>query len=196
LVQGAPKSPFPGSGLTGHGAVWWLPVAPFLQSGWFVDPLTHNFCATGAVRLYNPLTFFLRSGPRRLGLGVEERPDIPRAISPREEPQPRQTDRREQRSDLQLAVTVYGFATTGKLFVEHCATRNVSHSGCCIYLRTRPQADSALALRLLRWGIAAKGAQQLLFQVAWVRQEKDGWLVGASALGPADLYSLAFPGTP
>jgi hypothetical protein len=93
-------------------------------------------------------------------------------------------------------VTICGFATTGKLFVEHCSTRNVSHSGCCIRLRTLPQADTALALRLLRWGLSAKGAPQLLYQVVWVRKDGDGWLVGTSSLGPADLYSLAFPGTP
>jgi hypothetical protein len=147
----------------------------------------------------------------------EERSGFPRASSPGEgaQPQrtdPQQTDRREQRSEeeskkrsetrsetrseVRLAVTVYGFATTGKLFVEHCATRNVSHSGCCIHLQTRPQADAALALRLLRWGLSAKAASQLLYQIVWVQKDGDGWLVGASSLGPADLYSLAFPGTP
>ena len=148
----------------------------------------------------------------------EERSGFPRAISPgegaqpqRTDPQqadPQQTDRHEQgseqqskeraekRSEVRLAVTVYGFATTGKLFVEHCATRNVSHSGCCIHLQTRPQADAALALRLLRWGLSAKAASQLLYQIVWVQKDGDGWLVGASSLGPADLYSLAFPGTP
>jgi hypothetical protein len=155
---------------------------------------------------------------RRFALLDEERSGFPPAISPgegaqpqRTDPQqadPQQTDRREQaseqqskeraekRSEVRLAVTVYGFATTGKLFVEHCATRNVSHSGCCIHLQTRPQADAALALRLLRWGISAKGASQLLYQIVWVQKDGDGWLVGASSLGPADLYSLAFPGTP
>jgi hypothetical protein len=159
---------------------------------------------------------------RRFALLDEERPSFQRAISPGEGTQPQrtdpqqadtqQTDRREQRSeqqskersetrserrsDVQLAVTVYGFATTGKLFVEHCSTRNVSHSGCCIHLRTLPQADTALALRLLRWGLSAKGAAQLLYQVVWVQKDGDGWLVGASSLGPADLYSLAFPVTP
>lgn len=148
----------------------------------------------------------------------EERPSFQRAISPGEGAQPQRTDpqradtqqtdwreqrseqqskeRSEKRSEIQLAVTVYGFATTGKLFVEHCSTRNVSHSGCCIHLRTLPQADTALALRLLRWGLSAKGAAQLLYQVVWVQKDGDGWLVGASSLGPADLYSLAFPITP
>jgi len=118
------------------------------------------------------------------------------ATSPAKEPQRQQIDRREERSNVQVPVTIYGFAVSGKLFVEHCATRNVSHSGCCLRLQTRPQADSAVALRLLRWGISSKGGSQLLFQVVWLRPDGDGWLVGASALGEADLYSLAFPGTP
>lgn len=126
----------------------------------------------------------------------EEAPNLSRAISPREEPQRQQTDRREQRLDVQLAVTIYGFAATGKIFVEHCSTRNVSHSGCCLRLQTRPQADSALALRPLRFGISSRSVSQLLFQVAWLRPDGDGWLVGASALGAADLYCLAFPGNP
>lgn len=151
----------------------------------------------------------------------EESPNLPRAHSPAGVPQSRPTDpqqadrgepgraqgseqsseqrseqRSEKRSEARLAVTVYGFATTGKLFVEHCSTLNVSHSGCCIRLQTRPQADAALALRLLRWGLSAKGTPQLLYQVAWIRKDGEGWLVGASSLGPADLYSLAFPGTP
>ena len=151
---------------------------------------------------------------RRFALLDEERSGSPRAISPGEGAQPQRTDphqadpqqaepskkrsetRSETRSEVRLAVTVYGFATTGKLFVEHCATRNVSHSGCCIRLQTRPQADAALALRLLRWGLSAKAASQLLYQIVWVQKDGDGWLIGASSLGPADLYSLAFPGTP
>jgi hypothetical protein len=132
-------------------------------------------------------------------LAGEEGPEVSRTVfpreGPREGPQPQERQRREERSDVQLAVTVYGFATTGKLFVEHCSTRNVSHSGCCLRLQTRPQADSALALRLLRWGISAKRASQLLYQTVWLRQDGDGWVVGASSLGPADLYCLAFPET-
>jgi len=144
-------------------------------------------------------------------LADEESLGIPRSIFPgrgpeqgtqggpregtREQPQPQERQRREQRSDVQLAVTVYGFASTGKLFVEHCTIRNVSPSGCCLRLHTRPQADSALALRLLRWGLSARGASQLLYQMVWLRPDGDGWLVGASSLGPADLYCLAFPQT-
>jgi hypothetical protein len=157
----------------------------------------HNLCATPAAKPYNPLT--LPSPCRakwRLALPPRERPESLEPVSLATGTERQQTDRREQRSDIQFPLTVYGFAITGKLFVELCSTRNVSRSGCCIRLQTRPQADSALALRPLRWGMSSKGAAQFLFQIAWVRQDEDGWLIGLSSLGAADLYCLAFPGTP
>jgi hypothetical protein len=168
-----------------------------------LHPLLAVSSVTNAVSLSRIRTSILRCRQRplallerRLALSRQQSPGFSRIISPGIGTQPQHTERREQRSDVQLAVTVYGFATTGKLFVEHCSTRNVSHSGCCIRLRTQPQADSALALRPLRWGISSKGTSQLLFQVAWLRQDGDGWLVGASSFGSADFYCLAFPGTP
>jgi hypothetical protein len=126
-------------------------------------------------------------------LAPGERPEPSGSLGKGSHVQRQQTERREQRSDIQLPLTAYGFATTGKLFVELCSTRNVSRSGCCIRLQNQPQPDSALALRPLRWGLASKGASQFLFQIAWVRQEEKGWLVGLSSLGAADLYSVAFP---
>lgn len=132
----------------------------------------------------------------RLVLTPQNRPDYSEPLAPKTGTQRQRTERREQRSEVQLPLTVYGFATTGRLFVELCSTRNVSHAGCCVCLQNRPQFDSALAVRPLRWGIGSRAAPQLLFQIAWLRQEKDGWLVGLSALGAADLYCVAFPGTP
>jgi PilZ domain len=129
-------------------------------------------------------------------LAPQDRPDFSEPTSVETQTQSSRTERREQRSDAQLPLTVYGFARTGKLFVELCSTRNVSHSGCCIRLQTQPQGGSAVAVKLLRWGIASKNATQFLFQIAWARQDGDGWLVGLSSLGAADLYCVAFPGTP
>ena len=117
---------------------------------------------------------------------------------------PVRTARREQRSDAVLTFAVCGLASSGRFFVELSSTVNVSRSGCCLLLRTCPQADSALALREAPGGASLpKGASQVLFQVAWLRAEAGGWLVGAFALGQADLLSgsrrdfsradLAFP---
>jgi hypothetical protein len=103
---------------------------------------------------------------------------------------PVRTARRERRSKAVLAFAVCGLASSGRFFVELSSTVNVSHSGCCLWLHTCPQADSALALREAPGGASLpKGASQVLFQVAWMRPQAGGWLVGAFALGQADLLA-------
>jgi hypothetical protein len=107
---------------------------------------------------------------------------------------PRRATRREQRAEASLPLTVCGFRSDGRLFCEVCSTRNVSRSGCRIHLRTHPQPDTALALRVIPEDASAvQQAPQLLFQVVWLEPEEEGWAVGAVALGDADLYHLAFP---
>jgi hypothetical protein len=108
---------------------------------------------------------------------------------------PVRTARREPRSEKALTFTVCGLASSGRFFVELSSTVNVSHAGCCLWLQTRPQADSALALREAPGGASLpKGASQVLFQVAWLRPQAGGWLVGASALGQADLLASGVAG--
>lgn len=108
--------------------------------------------------------------------------------------QPFRSTRREARSAAQLTFAACGLASGGRFFVELCSTVNVSRSGCCLMLRTRPQIDSALALRAVPGGTSLpEGISQLLFQLAWLRPAEGGWLMGAFALGEADLRRLAFP---
>jgi hypothetical protein len=103
---------------------------------------------------------------------------------------PVRTARREERSETVLTFAVCGLASSGRFFVELSSTINVSHSGCCLWLHTCPQADSALALREAPGGASLpKGASQVLFQVAWLRPQAGGWMVGAFALGQADLLA-------
>jgi hypothetical protein len=103
---------------------------------------------------------------------------------------PVRTERREPRSETALTFAVCGLASSGRFFVEFSSTVNVSHSGCCLWLHTCPQADSALALREAPGGASLpKGASQVLFQVAWLRPQAGGWLVGAFALGDAGLLA-------
>jgi hypothetical protein len=105
-----------------------------------------------------------------------------------------QSARREPRKLFQLTFAVCGLASSGRFFVELCSTVNISRSGCCLRLRTRPQSDSALVLRSVPGGTSLPpGTSQLLFQLAWLRPENGGWLVGAFALGNADLWDLAIP---
>ncbi len=107
---------------------------------------------------------------------------------------PFRSTRREPRSPAELTFAVCGLTSSGRFFIELCSTVNISRSGCCLRLRTRPQTDSALALRAVPGGTCfPEGTSQLLFQLAWLRPEDGGWLIGASALGEADLCRLVFP---
>jgi len=108
--------------------------------------------------------------------------------------EPFRSTRREPRSFAVLTFAVCGLTSSGRFFAELCSTTNISRSGCCLRLRTRPQADSALALRAFPGGTSLpEGISQLLFQVSWMRPDEGGWLIGAFALGEADLCRLAFP---
>jgi len=108
--------------------------------------------------------------------------------------EPFHSARRETRSLAKLTFAVCGLAASGRFFVELCSTVNISRSGCCLRLRTRPLTGSALALRAVPGGTSLpEGTSQLLFQLAWLQPDADGWLIGAFALGEADLCRLAFP---
>lgn len=116
------------------------------------------------------------------------------AASQTSAPEPFRAQRREPRSQTELTFVICGLASTGRFFVEHSSTVNVSGSGCCLRLRTRPLAGSALALRIVPGGpFLPDGASQLLFQLAWLRPEGDNWLIGAFVLGKVGISRLAFP---
>jgi len=100
----------------------------------------------------------------------------------------------EPRSAAQLTFAVCGLASSGRFFIELCSTVNISRSGCCLWLRTRPLMDSALVLRAVPGGTSLPaGTSQLLFQLAWVHPGEGGWMIGAFALGESGLWRLAFP---
>src|SRR5450755_865725 len=104
-------------------------------------------------------------------------------------------ERRETRSALTVAVMVVAFNSCGRVFHEMTATRNVSRGGCCIYLHTRPQKDTPLAIRILsREGLILEDTPPLTCQLVWSVPVGDGWGVGASAFADTDLMRLAFPG--
>jgi hypothetical protein len=109
-------------------------------------------------------------------------------------PEPFRSTRHEPRSSAELTFAVCGLSFNGRFFVELCSTVNISRSGCCLRLHTRPQTDSALVLRAVPGGTPLpEGISQLLFQLAWLRPDEGGWLIGAFALDKADLSRLAFP---
>jgi hypothetical protein len=108
--------------------------------------------------------------------------------------EPFKSERREQRFPVKLPVVVCGFGANGRIFSELTYTNNVSHSGCCVHLRTQPQLSGSLAIRLAsREGSADGQIVQVLLQVAWMRLEKDGWTVGTNVLDSTDMRELVLP---
>jgi hypothetical protein len=107
--------------------------------------------------------------------------------------QPRRSDRRERRSPLCVLLRILGFSTCGRIFSEFTRTTNISPSGCCVRLRTRPLADTTLALHVVsREDTASYYGAPLLYHVAWLRQQDQEWEIGLSALRDADLLQVAF----
>jgi hypothetical protein len=125
---------------------------------------------------------------------VRQKPKQPDASVPTPGPgQPLRSERRERRSPLSVLLKICGFSSSGRIFSEVTSTRNISRSGCCIRLRTRPLGDTALALQVIpREGPVPDGGPQMLYQVAWLRRQGQGWDVGLLALGNTDLLQVAF----
>jgi hypothetical protein len=132
--------------------------------------------------------------PRLMGLVPQTMNQAPKGMNQMPDASSFPSVRREPRSTAALTFAVCGLASSGRFFVELSHTVNISRSGCSLLLRTRPQTDSALALRPVPGGTPLpEGTSQLLFQLAWVRPVDEGWLIGAFALGKVDLSRLAFP---
>jgi hypothetical protein len=111
--------------------------------------------------------------------------------------EPFRSERRERRSPLSILLKICGFSADGRIFSELAGTRNISRSGCCVRLRTQPLRNTALALQVIpREGPVPEGGPQMLFQVAWLQRQGQGWDVGLFALGNADLLQVAFAPRP
>jgi hypothetical protein len=106
----------------------------------------------------------------------------------------RSSEREYQRSALSLPLVVCGLNASGRIFFELASTYDISRSGCRLHLCTQPQHDSPLAIRVIsNKGEGTEESAQILFQVAWLLPEAEGWAVGAHSLGDTDLRTLVFP---
>lgn len=124
-----------------------------------------------------------RQKPRQLG-----------APLPGQSPgEPHLSERRERRSPLSVLLKICGFSANGRIFSELASTRNISRSGFCVRLRTQPLGNTALAVQVIpREGPLPEGGPQMLYQVAWLRRQGQGWDVGLFALSNTDLLQVAF----
>lgn len=102
--------------------------------------------------------------------------------------------RREQRVTLAFPIEVCGLDQEERFFAERCMTSSVSLSGCRFHMMAALVPGTIVAVKLLNRETGHPYRNQpVLFQVAWVKKEKEGWSVGAHALQKENLWGLAFP---
>ncbi len=102
--------------------------------------------------------------------------------------------RRERRLNLSYPIEIFGFDAANHYFTEHSVTENVSHGGCLFRLKTQVNPKTVLAIRVVsRETKQPQGYKPILFLVAWVKKEGNGWAVGASKLQPENLWQIAVP---
>lgn len=99
--------------------------------------------------------------------------------------------RREERHQVQLPIEVSGLDRHGRFFTESTNTRDVSDHGCRFALRQEVRKDAVVAIRLA----PQQGEQEpikwpVLFQVAWVGELPEGWVLGASKVQPDELWDI------
>lgn len=105
-----------------------------------------------------------------------------------------QDRRRERRIPLAFAIEVSGFDQSGRFFAARTVTADISESGCRFALNVSLERGAVVAIKLVNQeSSSAFPDRPLLFQVARVLQEKEGWTVGAMKLQPESLWCVAFP---
>src|SRR6266849_4097065 len=87
-----------------------------------------------------------------------------------------QDRRKGKRVPLAFPIEVSGFDRTGRHFSEATKTGDV------------------VAIKLIPRGNGlAPASKALLFQIAWVKPEADGWAAGALKLQPENIWHMSFP---
>lgn len=105
-----------------------------------------------------------------------------------------QDRRRGKRVPLTYSIEVAGFDRSGRLFTERTSTWNVSEDGCGFRIKTPLQRGDVVAIKLVtRQRTDPAVNRSLLFQIAWIAQERDGWNAGAMKLQPESIWHAAFP---
>ena len=106
-----------------------------------------------------------------------------------------QRDRRKgKRVPLAFPIEVSGFDPTARLFTERTKTTDISEMGCRFRMKAEVSRGDVVAIKLLgRRDDDEPASKPLLFQVAWVRRDPEGWIVGALKLQPEKIWRVVFP---
>ena len=88
----------------------------------------------------------------------------------------------ENHSPIKWPVLVCGLDANGRLFFELTSSHDIGPAECCIHIRTRPQQNSPLAIRISQLVGLEEENTQVLFQAVWLRSEGEGWVIGAESI--------------
>ncbi len=105
-----------------------------------------------------------------------------------------QDRRKGKRVPLAFPIEVSGFDRTGRHFSEATKTCDISEAGCRFRIKAHLKPGDVVAIKLITRGNGlAPASKALLFQIAWVKPEADGWAVGALKLQPENMWHMSFP---
>lgn len=104
-------------------------------------------------------------------------------------------DRRKgKRVPLAFPIEVSGFDRNGRHFSETTKTFDISEAGCRFHIKERLEPCDVVAIKLITRGNGlAPASKALLFQIAWVKPETDGWMAGALKLQSENIWHMSFP---
>jgi PilZ domain len=102
--------------------------------------------------------------------------------------------RRERRLPLAFAIEVSGYDLEAKFFSERTRTIDISESGCCFHLDRAVKRNGVIAIKIVRTHHNnEKLDRPMLYQVARIAKEPEGWTIGAAKLQSDSLWCVAFP---
>ena len=106
----------------------------------------------------------------------------------------REERRKGKRVPLTFPIEVAGFDRTARMFSERTRTTDISEAGCRFQLKTEVARGDVVAVKLVgRQSEQDPTNKSLLFRIIWVRQDPDGWTVGALKLQQEKIWHVHFP---
>jgi hypothetical protein len=105
-----------------------------------------------------------------------------------------QDRRKGKRVPLAFPIEVSGFDRNGRHFSEATKTCDISEAGCRFGIKAQLKPGDVVAIKLITRGNGLTPASKaLLFQIAWVKPEPEGWAAGALKLQPENIWHMSFP---
>lgn len=106
----------------------------------------------------------------------------------------REERRKGKRVPLTFPIEVCGFDRAARMFSERTRTTDISEVGCRFRMKAELARGDVVAIKLVSRGNNHDSeCKALLFRISWVRQDPDGWTVGALKLQQEKIWHVTFP---